>query len=187
MIGIINYYPTFNGTKYLTHAMDLLGYNYRVHGHENLFQRIRDSSITHWIFSGSPTSVCGENSPQIPMELYTLKNKQYMMICYSMESVLLQLGFPIRERYTNRKEYFTIAIPPAIRSFYLFKGIKTPMRLQRNHVRYTPAASLDGILSYNGESMMAIYKNSVLVQFHPEKTSDGRQMILNWVQQDSKV
>ena len=125
--------------------------------------------------------MCGENSPQIPMEIYSLKGKQYMMICYSMESILLQLGFPIRERYKNRREYFTVPLPPAVRSLYLFKGIQSPMHLQRNHLRYIPASSLEGILSYNGESMMVLYKNSVLLQFHPEKTSDGRKMMLNWL------
>ena len=178
---MINYYPTLKETKYLAHALDLLGYKYRIYGPTDVFERIRDSAITHWIFSGSPISICGENSPQIPMELYKLKHKRYMMICYSMESILLQLGFPIRERYENRREYFTLALPPAVRSLYLFKGIQSPMRLQRNHLRYIPAASLDGILSYNGEGMMTLYKNSVLVQFHPEKTSDGRKMMLNWV------
>ncbi len=186
MIGIINYYPTLSGTKYLTHAMDLLGYKYQVYSHENIFQRIKQSSITHWIFSGSPTSVCKEDSPQIPMEIYKLKDKKYMMICYSMESILLQLGYPIRERYENRREYFTIQLPSAIRSLYLFKGIQSPIYLQRNHLRYIPASSLDGILSYNGEAMIALYKNSVLIQFHPEKTSDGRKMILNWLQSNDK-
>jgi imidazoleglycerol phosphate synthase glutamine amidotransferase subunit HisH len=37
---------------------------------------------------------------------------------------------------------------------------------------------------YNGEAMLATYKNSTLIQFHPEKSPDGKKLIMNWLGMD---
>jgi len=107
------------------------------------------------------------------------------MICYSMESVLVQLGFPIRERYVNRKEMFNLTIPKETQHHPLFAGIQSPMRGWRYHKWYFPRTVLKApvhlLASYNGEAMIATYKNAVLVQHHPERTKDGRQLLENWL------
>jgi imidazoleglycerol phosphate synthase glutamine amidotransferase subunit HisH len=38
---------------------------------------------------------------------------------------------------------------------------------------------------YNGEAMVATYKNSTLIQFHPEKSPDGKKLIMNWLHSDN--
>ena len=37
------------------------------------------------------------------------------------------------------------------------------------------------IASYKEESMILLYRNSILVQFHPERTKDGLKFINNWI------
>ena len=109
-----------------------------------------------------------------------------MMICYSMESILTQLGFPLCKRKQHVKEPFLLTIPPEYMKVPLFANIKNPMTMRRNHTRYFPSRLMKGpliepIASYKGESMVALYKNSILIQFHPEKSPDGKKLILNWL------
>ena len=102
-----------------------------------------------------------------------------------MESVMVQLGFPIQERYINRKGPFNLTVPKEHQEHPLFKGIPNPMKVWRLHQFYFPRTLLKApvhlLASYNGESMIATYRNAVFVQHHPEKTKDGRQFLENWV------
>jgi len=155
-----------------------------------LLRTIQHSPIRHWIFSGSRYHIHHEGVPVVPMELFKTEktdktDKRFLMICYSMESVLVQLGFPIQERYINRKGPFNLTVPKENQEHPLFKGIRNPMRVWRLHKFYFPRTVLKApvhlLASYNGEAMIATYKNAVLVQHHPEKTKDGIQFIENWV------
>jgi hypothetical protein len=149
-----------------------------------LLRAIDRSPIRHWIFSGSRYHIHHDGVPVVPMELLKTE-KRFLMICYSMESVLVQLGFPIRERYINRKETFNLSIPKEYQTHPLFKGIPSSMRGWRDHRYYFPRDVLTPpvylLSSYNGEAMIATYKNAVLIQYHPEKTKDGRQLLENWI------
>jgi GMP synthase-like glutamine amidotransferase len=154
---------------------------------QELSNTIQRSPIRHWIFSGSRYHIHYTGVPIVPMELLKTENtdKRFLMICYSMESVLVQLGFPIRERYINRKETFNLSVPKEYQTHPLFKDIPSSMRGWRDHRYYFPRDVLTPpvhlLASYNGEAMVATYKNAVLVQYHPEKTKDGRQLIENWL------
>ena len=47
-----------------------------------------------------------ENGRKIPSVNFPENtNKKFMMICYAMQSVLVQLGVPIKRRYRNRFEW----------------------------------------------------------------------------------
>jgi GMP synthase-like glutamine amidotransferase len=154
---------------------------------QELLTTIQRSPIRHWIFSGSRYHIHQEGVPVVPMELFKTEKteKRFLMICYSMESVLAQLGFPIQERYINRRGPFNLTVPKENQEHPLFKGIPSPMRVWRLHKFYFPRTVLRApvhlLASYNGEAMVATYKNAVLVQYHPEKTKDGRQLIENWL------
>jgi GMP synthase-like glutamine amidotransferase len=151
---------------------------------QELLTTIQRSPIRHWILSGSRYNIHHPGVPVVPMELFKT-DKRFLMICYSMESVLVQLGFPIRERYINRKESFNLSIPKEYQTHPLFKGIPSSMRGWRDHRYYFPRDVLTPpvylLSSYNGEAMIATYKNAVLIQYHPEKTKDGRQLLENWL------
>jgi anthranilate/para-aminobenzoate synthase component II len=104
-----------------------------------------------------------------------------------MESVLLQLRFPLKKRTIDKKEPFKLIIPVEYKSDPLFENIKNPMIMRRHHMWYFPNNVINEpiklLAQYNGEAMLATYKNSTLIQFHPEKSPDGKLLILNWLNQ----
>ena len=51
-----------------------------------VFDKIKESNIKYWIFTGSAATVIMNDSPQIPIEIFDLADKEFLMICYSMES-----------------------------------------------------------------------------------------------------
>jgi GMP synthase-like glutamine amidotransferase len=109
------------------------------------------------------------------------------MICFSMESVLVQLGIPLRRRGVLRRESFRLTVPRPFAAHPLFEGIRNPQSVWRSHHWYVPRTAIEGapaitsVSSYNGEVMIALYKNAVLVQYHPERSKDGRQFLGNWL------
>lgn len=139
---------------------------------QSLAKLIKKSGIKRWIFSGSPQSVNDPRSLKIPIDCF-FKDINYLLICYSMESVLLQRGAIVHQRYENRKEYFHLALPTDPK----------PGLFWRNHTGYLTGVLPDFtvLASYRGEIMMGRSDNILFTQFHPEKTQDGKQLIKNWI------
>ena len=154
-------------------------------GKQAIYEHIRDSPIKLWVFSGGDSYVIHGDSPQVSLKMLNLKDKRFMLICYSMESVLYQMNIPIVDRGINKKEFFNQTIPSQSKNHYLFEGIKTPMRSRRNHHWYFRKedikAPVELLASYNGEAMIAAYKNMVMIQYHPEGSVDGKKIIGNWI------
>ena len=91
-----------------------------------------------------------------------------------MESVLIQLGYPVIKRVENKKEEFIL--------HHNSKMLVNPAKLYRNHQYYTPfSKNVMFLANYENEAMIAVFKNSVMTQFHPEKTEDGKQMLFKWI------
>lgn len=183
-------YSKEDGCKYIAEALTILGHTAHViNGFKenecDVYTYIKKSPIKHWIFSGSACYVKDPKSKQVPLGLLALKEKCFMMICYSMESVLVGLGYPLSNRIKRRRELFYFTVPPAVRSQGLFTDMPIRTVMLRNHLQYFvsrrigPPVNL--MASYHGEAMMLSYKNSLLVQFHPEKTIDGILLIKNWL------
>jgi len=177
-IGIVSMYPIIKDIKYVENCIRDLGYKPYVldlyHGiNEKIVNIIKRSKITHWIFTGSPVFVTDRNAPQIPLDIYKFHDKKYMMICYSLESIAYQLKLPISFRQDNKKEIFEMQLN------------NKKMKLWRNHYGYLSSdidiKPLQHIKSYNKECMVLYYKNSILLQFHPERTNDGIEFINNWI------
>jgi len=185
-VGFVCMYP--NAEKQPTYVLETLHalycrvdvlYSYE-HTKEDIVEHIRKSTIRKWIFSGSPADVHSTHSPQVSLDIFAIPNKDYLLICYSMESILYQLGYPVVKRVQNKKEEFVLTFP------YTLCGLPNPAKLYRNHHYYTPIDSIQDqemrtIAAYEGETMMLTYKNAILTQFHPEKTDHGKQMIFNWL------
>ena len=173
-------YSTLIESNYVVKALLSMGHRpHIIHGYRetqaNILKHIKDSTISHWICSGSATTVVESNSPQIPLDVLKLRGKRFMMICYSMESILYQLGIKVHKRNTCKKEVFRLSIPEGY-------GVQSPMVARRNHCWYFPYSTVPGLIAqYNGEAMIASYKNALLVQFHPEKTPDGKKFISHWL------
>ena len=137
----------------------------------DLVSRIRNSSIKKWIGTGSNMrlSVLQPLAPQIPIEILSMKDKEFFLICYTMESLLYQLGYPVVFRGTFLKERFSLG----------------PLRVYRHHGYYIPAKDVDSKVkvteTYKGEVMTVLYKNTVMTQWHPERTADGLDVLKAWL------
>jgi len=162
-------YNTLYKCRYLIHALESLGFKVVLvdgfHAPGDVYDCVKRSPITHWVFSGSDTAVTNTDSPQLSLELLKLP-KRLMFICYSMESILIGLGNPIKKRYENRKELITLG----------------KLKVRRNHRWYFSSVKppVNVLATYNGEVMIASYKNALLIQYHPEKTPDGKRQIMEW-------
>jgi GMP synthase-like glutamine amidotransferase len=139
----------------------------------DLLNEINLSTVKKWIFTGSPVSIYEDNSPVVPIELLDTP-KQFFLICYSMESVLKQLNYPVIKRAENKKENFILK--------HNLTVLAENANLSRNHHYFTPYMKNDiFIAEYDGEAMIAVYKNSIMTQFHPERSEDGKQMLFKWI------
>jgi len=159
--------------KPLLAAVRKLGY--RVH--LGTIDEVAKSPIQTWIFSGADRDVTEQDAIKVPLELLTLK-KRYLMICYSMESVLYQMGYPIYRR-TNEKGYFsmdmrTVSMDMRTASMDMQKSRFTGYR---NHKYFFRSSDVPTLVAHNGELMMTVIGPALLVQFHPEHSYDGRRLL----------
>jgi imidazoleglycerol phosphate synthase glutamine amidotransferase subunit HisH len=169
-IGVVK----FNTTDYVEKAIRKLGHTPVIHqiNEEALVETIQESPITHWIFTGTSLAVSVLNpiSPQVPMDILQMKDKCFFLICYSMESLLYQLGYPVVERKEVKKGRFDLG----------------PITVYRYHKFYIPANKVNKkvkvLQTYDGEVMTVTYKNTVLTQWHPERSNDGIQCLKNWIE-----
>ncbi len=134
---------------------------------------IRTSRIKHWFLSGSAYDVLQTGTPQITTELLTLTNKRFFLICYSMESLLLHLGCKLIKRPKNARGYFSLSMDGK------------QIDVWRNHYTYIVPDSLKPgmrcLATYDGETMTVEYKNTMMTQWHPERTEDGVRFIRQWL------
>lgn len=189
-IGIVNYHLRdkrgLSGLeKVIQIVMMMKGIPYILDGsilsQQELLHQIQNSPIQYWIFTGSDHSVFDIKELQVPMALLDT-DKKFMMICYAMQSVLVQLGVPIKCRYRNRFEHFHM---PLSKDDPLFRNISNPMDIWRDHQWYFSKAdippSVTLLASHNGEAMIVTYKNAVLHHLILEKTADGLRFFKNWL------
>jgi GMP synthase-like glutamine amidotransferase len=172
-VGILNMY-SHKLQNYLPKALDSIGCRYTiVEFDENHVENIRRSRITRWILTGSDNNVMNKTAPQLDLKLLKMHDKRFMLICYSMESILMQLGCHLIKRRNNVKEYFDLE----------FGG--TTIKVFRNHYTYILPDSLKRgmrlLATYKGDTMNVEYKNTVMVQWHPERTADGIQFMKEWI------
>ena len=188
-IGIVDMYGSTSELDSVVNALARLGHSAYVINHkgetsDTLLHQIRRSPIRRWILTGSDYHLHDEGAPKVPLGILDL-TKHFLLICYSMESLIAQVSqAQIKERYIHRKEIFHMPNPMQRATPGLFDGIKQQMVLRRNHLWYFPTgtiAPLTEIGAFRGEIMIAMYKNCLLTQFHPEKTLDGVKMIKNWL------
>jgi GMP synthase-like glutamine amidotransferase len=211
-IGVVNFYKRKNSAHLSAlcktlHAMNLdLGLGSVVlkvvDCSENWMDIITKSDISHWIFTGSERYPYDPNAPCIPVELFHVKHKKFMLICYSMESALFEMGYTISTRPSPIREFFLHILEHKkftqtrnkTSNVNLLTDISMPASLYRNHRVFIPVDGLHqgsrepsnknkiSLLSeYNGEVMTAAYKNAIMVQWHPEKTPDGIVFLKNWL------
>ena len=173
-MGILNMYSGKLSND-LPKALDSIGCKYTIVEFDgNHYETIQRSRITRWILTGSEYNVMRKTSPQLNLDLLKMRDKRFMMVCYSMESILLQLGCDLITRRNNTREYFDLDI-----------GGNTIIAF-RNHYTYIVPDSIHQrgmrlLATYKGETMNVEYKNTVMTQWHPEKTADGIKFMREWI------
>jgi GMP synthase-like glutamine amidotransferase len=177
-VGILNMY-SHKLQHYLPSALDSIGCSYTiVDFDENHAETIRRSRITRWILTGSDHNVMNKTTPQLDPALLKMHGKRFMMVCYSMESILFQLGCHLITRRNNVQEYFDLDLGG------------TTIKAFRNHYAYIVPDSLTRgmrlLATYKGDTMIVRYKNTLMTQWHPERTADGIRFMKEWTTERSK-
>ena len=172
-VGILNMY-SHKLQYHLPKALESIGCGYTIIEFDTDYvETIRSSQITHWILTGSDYNVMNKTTPQLDLNLLKMQDKRFMMVCYSMESILLQLGCHLIKRRENMMEYFNLDIGG------------TKIRAFRNHYTYIVPDSIKRgmrlLATYKGCAMNVEYKNTVMTQWHPERTADGIQFMKEWL------
>ena len=139
---------------------------------EDIFKTIQQSPCKKWIFTGSSANIYDANAPSIRIDILNT-DKEYFLICYSMEYILHTLGYPVIRRSIGKKETFVLS--------HTLPNLKNPANLYRNHHYFIPSNRIQCLAEYDGEAMVYTYKNAIMTQFHPEKTDDGKQMLFSWI------
>ena len=135
-------YETTDQINELAHAVSSLGVTpYVLQGQReaDVLRTVRkEKDIRHWIFSGGNTVVTDEGAPQVPLELFLRNDKTLLLICYSMERALVQLGFPITVQYKFPPPRFACLFPrnsgvraPGRRKFYDGFTVKFKFRVAK--------------------------------------------------------
>lgn len=181
-VGIFNY--SLRESPTIERALNDMGIQVDIYDYkENHYEIISKSDIKHWVFTGSPMDVTNDDAPQLDTRILRMNGKRIFLICYSMESILGQLGCKLVKRERNRKKVFFMDI---MYKNYLVKGISSPIRAWRNHETYIPVNSLTQSIKlqmqHEGEVMTCFYKNATMTQWHPEHGDDGKQMLTNWIE-----
>ena len=172
-VGIVNMY-SYKLRHYLPNALASIGCDITVvDSDEDYIDIIKRSPITHWIFTGSDSDVMKKRSPVLDLEILKMKNKRFLLICYSMESILQQLGCHLIKRPNAMKGRFDL----------IMNGVK--IEAYRNHYMYVVPESIKRgmrlLATYKGDTMTVSYKNAMMTQWHPERTVGGIRFLEGWL------
>lgn len=172
-IGIVDFSKRPKKNDSLQQALQILGHDiFVVHHTDDWYNIVKSSRIKHWIMTGAAYDVFSIKSPQVDTRITQLINKRFLLICYSMESFLLQMGCKLNRRERTKEEF-------------MLNSNGTRIVAWRNHNTFIPTDGLQPeiklLASYKNETMTAKYKNILMTQWHPEKTNDGTIFLLNWL------
>lgn len=174
LVGIVNM-NRYGEPTHLVNAIEKLGHTTCIIGpSENMVSIIQKSPIDHWFFTGSSYDVLSPISPQIDVGIFDLKDKHLFLICYSMESALLNLGCKLHKKPRTNRRIFDI-ISSSGNKIHVWKSHDTYVSISLN-------PKLKPFARYNDEIMTVGYKNAIMTQWHPERTADGVVVMREWLQ-----
>lgn len=164
-VGVINCYKDSRNIATLVRAVRMLGCAPVVFDVSDPYwvHVARASPIQHWIASGSEWNVVELGAPKLPPSLLLDPQKHWFFVCYSMQSVLHQLGARIHKLPLYKKE------AEAIDSRLYW----------RNHGWAFDSAGVQGLrltdpmYAKDGSLMRCLLGNAILTQYHPERTLEG--------------
>lgn len=172
-VGIVNFAINDPRTE-LSDALTSLGCSVVIIQHtDDWLNTIKRSRIKRWICTGSAYDVLDKESPQLDIDLLKLDTKRFLLICYSMESILMQLGCRVRNWKNAKVDTIMIS------------DDGTLIEVARHHFAHVDANTVKPrmkLLSiYKGDMMTVEYKNAMMTQWHPERTEDGKVFLKRWL------
>ena len=178
-IGVVNFNKDNSIPIKLISELANRGYAvYMIHHYDDYVNIIKKmDEITYWFFSGSMFMPNHNKSPQLDKEILKIKDKKFMMVCYSMEIFCKLLEMKL-DNYND-----DIKKTSKFHDAFLGKTIEG----WRNHKYYLSEKSAKDITilgTLENEVMTAKYtKNSdfLLVQWHPPYTDDGKELLTKWL------
>jgi len=138
--------------------------------HPNLLETIKKSKVDRWVLSGNATYTKDTDMYRVPMGIFSMPIRVFA-ICYSFQSTLVQLGYTMHHKPRQ-----------AITKYIQHKGKKILVALNYTQCIKSPVKGEEAASA--GESMIVRYKNSLMTQFHPEKTADGRALLYDFLQKN---
>ncbi|WP_018754930.1 glutamine-hydrolyzing GMP synthase [Paenibacillus terrigena] len=146
--------------------------------------RIREIAPKGIVFSGGPTSVYEENSPQVDPEIFEL-GLPILGICYGMQLMAHQLGGKVER--ANKREYGKADVDFEA-DFRLVADLNAKQTVWMSHGDHVVALPTGFKTTGSSEhapiaSMVHAEKNFFAVQFHPEvrHSVHGNEMIRNFL------
>jgi len=146
--------------------------------------RIREIAPKGIVFSGGPTSVYEENSPQVDPEIFEL-GLPILGICYGMQLMAHQLGGKVER--ANKREYGKADVDFEA-DFRLVADLDAKQTVWMSHGDHVVALPTGFKTTGSSEhapiaSMLHPEKNFFAVQFHPEvrHSVHGNEMIRNFL------
>ena len=186
-IGIVNFYKNdfpINLIKVLAELNDNV---FLISCKDDYIKMIKESSINNWIFCGSNFNINSRTCPNINVkELLKLRDIHFLMIDFSMQNVLKQLGYKL-STCESKKDAFALTISKDHEKHPLFTNLSSPLRVKKSNTKgfdvkkNTFNEDIKVLSVYKNMLMTATFKNMLLTQWHPEHTSDGMTLIENWM------
>ena len=147
-------------------------------------KELQDREISAIIFSGGPSSVYNEKSPQIDSKIIN-SSIPILGICYGMQLLIHHNNGIVKSE--GKGEYgFSEIIPTDVPNF-LFQNISIKSQVWMSHGdEVTQLPDNAEILAYSSNNVIAAIKlgdNKFGVQFHPEvvHTKEGNQLLENFL------
>ena len=178
-IGVVNFNKDNSIPIKLITELANRGYAvYMIHHYDDYVNIIKKmDEITYWFFSGSEFMPNHNKSPQLDKEILKIKDKKFMMVCYSMEIFCKLLEMKL-DNYND-----SIKKISKFHDAFLGKTIEG----WRNHKYYLSEKSAKDITilgTLENEVMTAKYTKKsdfLLVQWHPPYTDDGKELLTKWL------
>ena len=175
-VGILNCYRNAAHAQYVIEAVRHLGhipvcvYVTRYSMKETL-DWVHQSNIRHWIGTGSDYNVCDHDAPCYDESILRMRNKKFLLICYSMQSFLAHV---CKCQITK--------LPSYVQEMQTIGGVQ----LWRNHHFgfyktdvFSKKYSIQNVQTFADAIVMSATCGNVwMTQYHPERSKQGTFIVL---------
>ena len=179
-VGVINFYKNKDNAKHVIRAIRILGYVPLVLHCEDpdWTTKAFQSPIRHWIATGSEWNVIDLGAPRMPRFLLDNERQRWFLICYSMQTFAYHSMRMNISKLKERAFYLEVDRNGAHywrNHEYAFKKLDNSL-FSRHDLKNISVSPTDSTIQ------RAEYKNSILTQYHPERTLEGLEEILMFLQ-----